>query len=366
MLGLLIIELNLMSKFWSHFVKDLDPYIPGEQPQSEIRLKLNTNENPYPPSPKVIEEIQNHGADRINLYPDPESNILRSTIASYHDVDISNVFVGNGSDEILAFIFYGFFKNKKNLLFPDITYSFYPVYAKLFDISYQQIALNDDFEIDLSLYHNKNAAVIFPNPNAPTGIPISGNKIESFVQENPLSIIVVDEAYVDFGTDSSVNLVKKYKNLLITRSMSKSRSLAGLRVGYAVGDASLIDGLIRIKNSFNSYPLDRIAQKASVTSFQEDSYFNETCKKIIDTRNSFTKALESLQFVVLPSGGNFIFAHPPSPLSANIIYSQLRDVGVLIRYFHKPEKLKNFLRITIGTDQQMDLFLDELKKIINH
>ena len=365
MLDQLITELRLMSKFWSQFVKDLDPYIPGEQPQGEIRLKLNTNENPYPPAPTVIEEIQDHGADRINLYPDPESNILRSTIATYHDVDISNVFVGNGSDEILAFIFYGFFKNKKNLLFPDITYSFYPVYAKLFDISYQQIPLNNDFEIDLSLYHHEDSAVIFPNPNAPTGIPIPGKKIEDFLRDNPSSIIIVDEAYVDFGTDSSVNLVKKYKNLVVTRSMSKSRSLAGLRVGYAIGDTTLIDGLIRIKNSFNSYPLDRIAQKASVTSFQEDNYFNETCKKIIETRNRFIKALENLQFSVLPSGGNFIFAQPPSPLSANTIYSQLRDIGILVRYFNQPEKLKNFLRITIGTDQQMDLFVDELKKIIN-
>lgn len=353
-----------MSKFWSHFVKDLDPYTPGEQPQGEIRLKLNTNENPYPPAPKVIEEIQNHGAERINLYPDPESNILRDEVATYHNVDITNVFVGNGSDEILAFIFYGFFKNKKNLLFPDITYSFYPVYAKLFDIHYQQIPLNNDFEIDLSLYNNHDSAVIFPNPNAPTGIPISGKKIESFVQANQSSIIVVDEAYVDFGTDSCISLVKKYKNLLVTRSMSKSRSLAGLRVGYAIGDASLIDGLIRIKNSFNSYPLDRIAQKASFISFQEDNYFNETCIKIIDTRNRFIKVLEDLKFYVLPSGGNFIFVKPPSSLSANMIYSQLRDIGILVRYFNQPKKLQNFLRITIGTDQQMDLVVDELKKII--
>ncbi len=354
-----------MTKFWSHFVSKLDPYIPGEQPQKEIRLKLNTNENPFPPSPLVLDEITNFGIDKINLYPDPESNELCEEIAKYHHLSKNQVFVGNGSDEILAFIFYGLFKNKKNLFFPNITYSFYPVYAKLFDIDYETIPLDDNFKINLSDYHHSNSAVIFPNPNAPTSIPLSLKSIENLVAQNESSIIVIDEAYVDFGTESAITLINNFSNILVTRSMSKSRSLAGLRVGYAVGSSELIDGLKRVKNSFNSYPVDRIAQKASIASFKDDKYFKKRCNQIIEIRENFSTNLQKLGFQVFQSGGNFVFTRPPSKNNAEDLYVALKNSGILVRFFKEPKIISSYLRITIGTSEQMDLLLSELKKLID-
>jgi histidinol-phosphate aminotransferase len=353
-----------MSKFWSNIISDLDPYVPGEQPKNEIRLKLNTNENPFLPAKLVIDEIRLHGTELINRYPDPESFDLRKKISEYHNCNVDEVFVGNGSDEILAFIFYGLFKDKSKLLFPDITYSFYPVYSKLFDIKFQKISLNKDYEINLDDFNSNRSAIIFPNPNAPTGIPLSLSTIEHFLDKNSTSVVVIDEAYVDFGTETAIPLVKKYNNLLVTRSFSKSRSLAGLRVGYAIGSTDLIEGLVRIKNSFNSYPVDRIAQKACVKSFEAEDYFKERCNEIILIRNNFVKKIKSLGFNTLPSGGNFVFTKPSKENKAKDIYDKLRKNGILIRFFDQP-RISSYLRITIGTNTQMEILLDELKKIIS-
>ncbi len=340
-----------MSQFWSDIVHKLTPYVPGEQPKLSNLTKLNTNENPYPPSPKVIEALKAQAAETLRLYPDPNSDKLKATIADYHSLNSKQVFVGNGSDEVLAHVFQALLKHSRPLLFPDITYSFYPVYCGLFEIEYETIALNADFEIDISDFDKPNGGIILPNPNAPTGIPLPLANIEQLLKINKHSVVVVDEAYVDFGTESAVSLINHYPNLLVVHTLSKSRSLAGLRVGYALGNADLIEALIRVKDSFNSYPIDRFAEAGAIAAMQDKAYFEETRQKVITTRTSLVKEMQNLGFEVLPSGANFIFAKHQTRSGAELT-ANLREQGIIVRQFKSPSRIADYLRITIGTDAQ--------------
>ena len=348
-----------MSKFWSQVVRELEPYVPGEQPQIDGLIKLNTNESPYPPSPEVIKLMTHDAIDRLRLYPDPNSKKLKNTIATYYGVAAEQVFVGNGSDEVLALAFMAFFQQDKPLLFPDISYSFYPVYCKLFGIDYKTPALRDDFTINFADYSPKNGGIIFPNPNAPTAIGKSLADIEVLLQKNTESVVIVDEAYIDFGGETAISLVNKYPNLLVVQTLSKSRSLAGMRVGFAVGNIDLITALDRVKNSFNSYPLDRLAEAATVAAFEDDTYFKACRDKIVATRGWTVKELEALGFNVLPSQANFVFAKPAGNNAAELA-QKLREQKILVRYFSAP-RINEFLRITIGTDDQMQCMIDVLK-----
>lgn len=352
-----------MNKFWSKLVEELSPYIPGEQPKNQALIKLNTNENPYGPSPKVLTAIKLAISDKLKLYPDPESNELRRAIAEFYNISSSNIFVGNGSDEILAFIFQGFLKKSKPLLFPNITYSFYPVYCKLYDITFQKMPLDNNFEINLGDYLIPNGGIIFPNPNAPTGIPKAVSDIENLLRKNNDSVVVIDEAYVDFGTESSVNLINKYDNLIVTQSLSKSRSLAGMRIGCAFANKSIIEGLNRIKNSFNSYPLDRLAQIAGTEAFNDEDYFRQTTNKVIKARQFLVEEMNNLGFQILPSGANFIFTRHNNK-RAELIFKELRDNDILVRFFESPKEINNYLRITVGSIEQMKQLVNVIKKII--
>jgi histidinol-phosphate aminotransferase len=353
-----------MSKFWSKVVHGLTPYIPGEQPKLNNLIKLNTNENPYGPSPKVIAAIKEFTDDTLRLYPDPNSEALKKSIADYFNVKTNHVFVGNGSDEVLAIAFQALLKHDTPILFPDISYSFYPVYCKLYEIDFKTIPLNDSFEITLNDYLMPNVGVIFPNPNAPTGIPLSLKQIEIFLEKNNDSVVIVDEAYVDFGTESVISLTEKYNNLLVTHSFSKSRSLAGLRLGYAIGHPDLIEALVRVKDSFNSYPIDRLGLIAGIESFKDDSYFKNTCHKVINTKLNFVDKLKDLNFSVLPSGANFVFAKHNS-VDGKIIVSKLRDHGIVVRRFDNPIRIASYIRFTIGSDEEMQVLLENLKLIVS-
>lgn len=352
-----------MSQYWSDLIHGLTPYIPGEQPKLSNLIKLNTNENPYGPSPKVLLALQKEASNSLRLYPDPNSDVLRKSIADFHGLEISNVFVGNGSDEVLAHTFNALLKHDKPILFPDISYSFYPVYCGLYEITFETIPLNDDFEIQVDDYLKPNGGIIFPNPNAPTGCALGVSEIERLLKANTSSVVVIDEAYVDFGTESSVSLIKKYPQLLVTHTLSKARSLAGLRVGYAVGHPDLIEALHRVKDSFNSYPLDRFAQAGAVAAMEDKAYFEETCHKVITTRTRLVAELVALGFEVLPSGANFIFAKHATK-DAAMISASLRNKNIIVRHFKKPERIAQFLRITIGTDAECAALVAELKQII--
>ncbi|MEE9445942.1 MAG: histidinol-phosphate transaminase [Cocleimonas sp.] len=351
-----------MSKFWSKRIHELDPYTPGEQPQDQQYIKLNTNENPYPPSPKAIEAMRSAADESMRLYPDPNAKVLKRAIAEYYSLNENQVFVGNSSDEVLAHTFVALLKQEKPLLFPDISYSFYPAYCSLFGITSKWIPLDENFLIQAKDYEGENGGIIFPNPNAPSGIALSLPEIEKILKANPDSAVVVDEAYIDFGADTAVPLIANYPNLLITQTFSKSRSLAGLRVGFALGQPELIEGLERVKNSFNSYPLDRAAIAGATASIQDKAYFEETCQKIIATRERTTASLETMDFLVLPSKTNFVFAKPKSH-DAELLYKQLKESGILVRYFSEP-RIDGFLRITIGTDSEMDTFLEKLDAML--
>ena len=351
-----------MTKFWSEIAKRAEPYVPGEQINKENIIKLNTNENPYPPSPHVILAITNEVGNNLRLYPSPTMEELRTTIAGYYNVTKENVFVGNGSDEVLAFSFMGFFDPGKAIRFPDITYSFYPVYARVFDITYETIPLRDDFTMDVEAFYNSEGGVIFPNPNAPTSLYLGIDDIEAIVKHNKDNIVIVDEAYIDFAMESAVSLTKRYDNLLVIQTMSKSRALAGLRIGYAIGNEELIAALIRMKDSFNSYPVDRLALAGASAAIKDEAYFQQMKKKIIATREQTTKALISLGFHVLPSASNFVFAtHETMPAKA--LYEQLRERDILIRHFGT-EPIENYVRISIGTDEEMDKFIQAVTEII--
>ena len=341
----------------------LTPYVPGEQPKMTNLVKLNTNENPYGPSPKVITALQAEAADTLRLYPDPNSDKLKSAIADAHGLQTNQVFVGNGSDEVLAHVFHALLNHDLPLIFPDITYSFYPVYCGLYGIEYQTIPLNARFEIQVEDYMQPNGGIIFPNPNAPTGIPLPLADIERLLKANAASVVVIDEAYVDFGTESAVKLVHQYPNLLVTHTLSKARSLAGLRVGYAVGHPDLIEALIRVKDSFNSYPIDRFAEAGATAAMQDVAYFNETCTRVMATREHLVNALEAMEFEVLPSGANFIFAKHPRYDGADLA-AKLRAQNIIIRHFKTPARIAPFLRITIGTDAQTDALIAALTTLV--
>ncbi|OLU19541.1 histidinol-phosphate transaminase [Pseudomonas sp. PA1(2017)] len=350
-----------MSKFWSPFVKSLVPYVPGEQPKLTKLIKLNTNENPCGPSPKAIAAMQAELNDDLRLYPDPNGDRLKQAVAAYYGVPSSQVFVGNGSDEVLAHAFHGLFQHGKPLLFPDISYSFYPVYCGLYGIQAEPIALDEQFQIRVEDYARPNGGIIFPNPNAPTGCLLALEAVERLLQANPDSVVLVDEAYIDFGGESAISLVSKYPNLLVTQTLSKSRSLAGLRVGLAVGHEDLIEALERIKNSFNSYPLDRIAIAGAAAAFEDRAYFEQTCAAVIDSREKVVAGLQALGFEVLPSAANFIFARHPQRDAAGIAAS-LREQGVIVRHF-KQERIAQFLRISIGSPEQNQALLDALASL---
>lgn len=347
-----------MSKFWSPFVKDLVPYVPGEQPKLSKLVKLNTNENPYGPSPKALEAMRGELNDNLRLYPDPNGDRLKQAVATYYGVQPSQVFLGNGSDEVLAHIFHGLFQHGAPLLFPDISYSFYPVYCGLYGIPYEAVALDEQFQIRVEDYQRANGGIIFPNPNAPTGCLLALEAVEQMLQANPDSVVVVDEAYIDFGGQTAISLVDRYPNLLVTQTLSKSRSLAGLRVGLAVGHPDLIEALERIKNSFNSYPLDRMAIVGAAVAFEDQAYFDDTCRKVIDSREQLVAQLTDRGFEVLPSAANFIFARHPGQ-DAAALAAKLREQGVIVRHF-KQQRIAQFLRISIGTPEQNQALLDAL------
>ena len=351
-----------MSKFWNDKIKSISPYVPGEQPKDKKYIKLNTNENPYPPSPNVINKIKSMNLDNMRLYPDPAVTLLKDRIASYYNLKRNQVFVGNGSDEILAFIFMTFFNKSDNIYYPDITYSFYPVYSDLFGLNEIAIPLNKYFEINIEDYFRLNGHIVVTNPNAPTSIALTLKEVEKIIINNPNNLIIVDEAYVDFGAESSVSLIDKYDNLLVVQTFSKSRSYAGMRLGYALGNTDIIEGLERLKFSFNSYTINRISIESAIESFDDDEYFQNCRNKIIETRRYTTSELLKLGFNVLDSKSNFLFISH-SNVSAKILYQKLRDNGILIRYFDKP-KIDNFLRVTIGTDEEMKEFIKCLKKIL--
>ncbi|WP_375191663.1 histidinol-phosphate transaminase [Marinobacter sp.] len=350
-----------MSKFWSPLVKDLVPYVPGEQPKMAKLVKLNTNENPFGPSPKVIEAIQAELNDSLRLYPDPEGESLRQTIATYHGIQPNQVFLGNGSDEVLAHIFYGLFQHGEPILFPDITYSFYPVYCGLYGIPSKVVALTDSFEINPADFTQPNGGVIFPNPNAPTGRYLGLEHVEEILAANPDRVVVVDEAYIDFGGKTAITLVDKYPNLLVSQTLSKARSLAGLRVGFAVGHPDLIEALNRVKNSFNSYPLDRLALAGAKAAYEDEAWFRKCCEGVISERERVTAALENLGFEVLPSKANFIFARHKEQ-SGEALARGLREQGIIVRHFNKP-RISDFLRITIGTSDQNDALINDLDSL---
>ncbi|EXW61928.1 histidinol-phosphate transaminase [Acinetobacter baumannii 44467_5] len=352
-------------RFWSPEVRELEPYVPGEQPKIQNLLKLNTNENPYPPSPKVVEAVQevlHEQADVLRLYPDPDATVLKQAIAKQQNIDVSQVFVGNGSDEVLAHIFKAFFLQDGPILYPDITYSFYPVYSQFFGTKTKEIPLNENFEIDVRDYTQPNGGVIITNPNAPTSIALSLAEIEQVLQANPDRVVVIDEAYVDFGAESAVSLINRYKNLVVCQTTSKSRSLAGLRVGFAIAQSHLIAALEAVKNSFNSYPIDRFAIAAAVASFEDQAYFEEQCQKVITSREKLVRDLTELGFNVLPSKANFIFA-THSQHDAGQLAQKLREQGIIVRYFNKP-RINQFLRITVGTNEQNARLVQTLKQDI--
>ncbi len=355
-----------MNPYWSPIVHDLVPYVPGEQPKLEQLVKLNTNENPYGPSPRALEAMRAATGDSLRLYPDPNSEALKTALAGHLRVRPEQVFVGNGSDEVLAHAFLGLLKQARPLWFPDITYSFYPVYCGLYGIQSRTVPLAADFSLREEDYlpqgELRAGAIIFPNPNAPTGCLLGLDDLERIVAGNPEVPVVIDEAYVDFGGESAVPLVDRYPNLLVVQTFSKSRSLAGLRVGFAVGHPGLIEALERVKNSFNSYPLDRLAQAGALASVQDGAYFLDCRRKIMSTRETLVAQLGSLGFEVLPSAANFIFARHPAHDGAALSRA-LRARTIIVRHFAKP-RIDQFLRITVGTDEQCGLLVAALTEIL--
>jgi histidinol-phosphate aminotransferase len=353
--------LELMSRFWSPVVQTLSPYVPGEQPKQDGVVKLNTNENPYPPSPRVLAAIAS-AAERLRLYPDPRATRLREAIAARCDVAPEQVFVGNGSDEVLAHTFQALLKHETPLLFPDVTYSFYPVYCGLYGIAHDEVPLDSAMRIDISDYRRPSSAILLCNPNAPTGIALQRDTIASLLAEQPDRLVVVDEAYVDFGAESAVPLVARHDNLLVIQTFSKSRSLAGLRVGFAIGQRPLIEALERVKDSFNSYPVDCLAIGGAIAAIEDDGWFRETRARILASREILAHDLSQLGFEVLPSLANFVFARHRSGSGADLA-AALRQRDVLVRHFGKP-RIEDFLRITVGTEAECARLVEVLRGLI--
>ena len=338
-----------MNPLWSKVARELSPYVPGEQPRVADLVKLNTNENPFGPSPKALEAMRAAAADSLRLYPDPEATDLRDALATHHGVTPEQVFVGNGSDEVLAHAFVALLKQSKPLLYPDITYSFYPVWAQLFDVTVKTVPLDDDLRVRVDDYRRDAGSIILPNANAPTGIALPRTEIERLLDTHASIPVLIDEAYVDFGGESAVPAIADHPNLLIVRTMSKARGLAGLRVGYALGDAGLIEALTRVKDSFNSYPIGTVAQAGAAASVRDEAYFRECCARIIAGREAMTQALVERGFIVLPSSANFIFARHPDRDGPELA-AELRARAVLVRHFNKP-RTAPYLRITVGTEE---------------
>ncbi len=351
-----------MSKYWSPIVGKLKPYVAGEQPKIANLIKLNTNENPYGPSPKALAAIREAADERLKLYPDPASTGLRESIARLYGVSVEEVFVGNGSDEVLAHVFNGLLKHERPLLYPDISYSFYPTYSLLYGIEAVEVPLTSDYRIDFSGYERECGAIIFPNPNAPTGISVPLEAIRRLASSKPDAVIVVDEAYVDFGAETAIPLTRDHPNLLVVHTLSKSRSLAGLRVGFAIGQRPLIDALERVKDSFNSYPLDRLAQAGATAAIEDREWFDICRQKVIESRDRLVASLKRLGFEVLPSHANFVFARHPDRNGAEL-QTELRARSVIVRHFAKP-RIDQFLRISIGTDEECDLLIAALGDIL--
>jgi len=355
-----------MSQYWSAVVHGLTPYVPGEQPKLANLVKLNTNEHPYGPSPRAIEAIRAEASDALRLYPDPTAERLKVAIATRHGISPQQVFVGNGSDEVLAHAFMALLKHDRPLRFPDISYSFYPVYCGLYDIAFETVALDENLAIrpDDYLPAGGNAAggIIFPNPNAPTGRLLPLAQVERIVAGNPQCVVVIDEAYVDFGGESAIPLTARHPNLLVVQTLSKSRSLAGLRVGFAIGHPDLIEALDRVKDSFNSYPLDRLAIVGAVAAIGDEEYFERTRNAVIHTREQLVADLASLGFEVLPSAANFVFASHPTRDAAELA-TELRKRAIIVRHFRQP-RIEQFLRITVGTDEQCGALIGALREIL--
>ena len=351
-----------MSRYWSDVVRLLTPYVPGEQPQLDKLVKLNTNEFPYPPSERVLEAIAAVSGDELRRYPDPESTRLKQAFARLNGLRPEQVFLGNGSDEVLAHVFQALLRKDFPLLFPDISYSFYPVWCELYSINWCEVPLDSDFAIDPTRYRGENGGIIIPNPNAPTGVLMELDVIRDLLTQNPDSVVVIDEAYIDFGGKSAVCLIEEFDNLLVVQTMSKSWALAGLRVGVAMGSAELIEGLERVKNSFNSYPLDVLAQRAAMAALEDAPYFEAACRRVVASRERLSTKLRELGFQVLPSAANFIMAtHPEYP--ARELFRGLRQRGIIVRYFDRP-RIDEYLRISIGTDEDCDALLAAVAELL--
>lgn len=351
-----------MEKLWIKNLRDIEPYVPGEQSGEKDIVKINANENPYPPSPKAVEAIRNFNTPMLRFYPNANATPLKQAIADYYNVDIKNVFLGNGSDDVIAIAFQALFNSDLPIVYPDLTYSFYPVWCSLFGIPYKNYPVDENFRINVEDYREKNGGVIIPNPNAPTSLGEGREFVEKLMEYNEDSVVIIDEAYVDFGGFSSVELTKKYENLLVTGTFSKSRSLAGLRIGFAIGSEKLISVLEAVKNSYNSYTIDSVSIEAGRASILDDEYFRETCDKIIRTRARVIDEMRALGFKVLDSQTNFVFA-TKDDMSMKDMFEYLKTKKVYIRYFSVP-RIENYVRITIGTDEEMDIFLKELKEYV--
>lgn len=353
----------MSNPYWSPRIRGLEPYVPGEQPRRRDLVKLNTNENPYPPSPRVLAAVRAAADEGLRLYPPPESDEFKAAIADYHGVETGQVFVGNGSDEVLAHVFLALLDHGRPVLFPDITYSFYPVYCRLYGIPWREVPLTPDYRIAVGDYRGANGGIVLANPNAPTGCALPLAAIAELAAAHPDSVVVIDEAYVDFGAQSAITLVPRHPNLLVVQTLSKSRALAGLRLGFAVGDAGLIGALDAVKNSFNSYPLDRLAIAGGVAAFADEEYFQAMRHKVMASRATLTGALERLGFEVLPSAANFLFARHGERPGAELFEALRRD-GVLVRHFRHP-RIDRFLRITVGTETQNARLIAALEALLD-
>jgi len=349
-----------MSRFWSPQLSKLSPYVPGEQRTGNDIIKLNTNENPYSPSDSVMQAIAAVNGVQLRRYPEPASQNLRTTLAQYHGLDTTQVFVGNGSDEVLALAFMAFFNKRQPLVFPQLSYSFYPVYCKLYNIPYVQLPMTDDFSIDWQAMPAQYGGIAFPNPNAPTSIACSLDVIEGLLQASPDQVVLVDEAYIDFGATSAISLIDAYPNLLVTQTFSKGRSLAGMRIGAAFGSSELMNGLDRVKNSFNSYPLDVVAEQAAIASIKDESSFRISVEKVIASRDWLTGQLQKRDFTVLPSSANFIFVKPKH-IAAKQLHQYLDRNDILVRFWDSPP-LQDWLRISIGTDEELQSLVAAIDK----
>ncbi|MBS1102742.1 histidinol-phosphate transaminase [Gluconobacter sp. Dm-62] len=352
-----------MSRFWNSRVRDLHPYVPGEQPNVADLLKLNTNESPYGPSPKALEAIRNVATDDMRLYPDPTASDLRDTIAARFGTTADHVFVGNGSDEVLAHAFRALFHDDSPVLFSDVTYAFYPVYCGLFEQPFRHIPLNDDFSIDIDAYTGDCGGIIIANPNANTGIPLPLEQIETVLKRYPDRTVIIDEAYVDFGAQSAIELTHRYDNLLVVQTLSKSYALAGLRVGFAIGSPELIDGLFRVKDSFNSYPLSRPAQAGAIAAIHDTDWLADITARVLASRDRLVPELQNLGFQVLPSCANFVLVHHPAH-KAGAIAAALRERAILVRHLSTP-RIQDWLRISIGTDEACIRLTDALRDILS-